>query len=55
MTKQEITAKVQRLRISYTDDEVSKMIGLSKPTLYTRIKTNKWKVSEIYLIEKLQK
>ena len=55
MTKQETTAKVQRLRISYTDGEVAKLIGLSKPTLYSRLKSNKWKVSEIFLIEKLKK
>ena len=54
MTKLETTAKVQRLRISYSDEEVCKKIGITKPTLYSRIANHKWKVSEIYLIEKLK-
>jgi predicted DNA-binding transcriptional regulator AlpA len=54
MTKLEATAKVQRLRISFTDEEVVKKIGISKPTLYTRISNHNWKVSEIFLIEKLK-
>ena len=54
MTKLETTAKVQRLRISYSDADVCKKIGITKPTLYSRIANHKWKVSEIYLIEKLK-
>lgn len=53
MTKLETTAKVQRLRNSYTDEELIKKIGISKPTLYSRIANHKWKTSEIFLIEKL--
>lgn len=53
MTKLEATAKVQRLRLSYKDHDLIKMIGISKPTLYTRIVQHNWKVSEIFLIEKL--
>lgn len=54
MTKLEATAKVQRLRTSFTDEEVVKKIGISKPTLYARISNHNWKVSEIFLIEKLK-
>lgn len=54
MTKTEITSKIQRLRLSFTDDEVAKRIGISKPTLYVRIKRCNWKTSEVYLIEKLK-
>ncbi len=53
MTKLETTAKVQRLRISYTDEELSKKIGITRPTLNSRVANHKWKVSEIFLIEKL--
>lgn len=53
MTKLETTTKVQRLRLSYLDDELCKKIGITKPTLYSRISNHKWKVSEIFLIEKL--
>ncbi len=53
MTKLETTAKVQRLRLSYNDEDLIKKIGISKPTLYSRIANHKWKVSEIFLIEKL--
>lgn len=54
MTRLEVTAKVQRLRTSFTDEELIKKIGISKPTLYTRIAKHNWKVSEIYLIERLK-
>lgn len=54
MTKLEATSKAQRLRLSYTDDELAKKIGISKPTLYVRIAQHNWKVAEIFLIEKLK-
>ena len=54
MTKLEVTAKVQRLRISFTDEDLVKKIGISKPTLYARISKHNWKVSEVFLIEKLK-
>lgn len=53
MTKLETTAKVERLRLSYKDEDLIKKIGISKPTLYARIANHKWKTSEIFLIEKL--
>lgn len=54
MTKFECTSKIQKLRHYNTDDEVCKKIGISKPTLYVRLKTNNWKVSEVYLIESIK-
>lgn len=53
MTKLEATTKVQRFRNSFTDEELSKKIGITKPTLYTRIARHNWKVSELFLIEKM--
>ena len=54
MTKLEATSKVQRMRIHSTDDEVCKRIGISKPTLYVRLKANNWKITEISLINSLK-
>lgn len=53
MTKFEATSKVQRMRNYATDDEVCKQIGVSKPTLYLRLKTHNWKITELSHIEKL--
>jgi hypothetical protein len=53
MTRLEATAKAQRLRLSYTDEELCKKIGITRPTLNSRVLNHKWKVSEIFLIEKL--
>jgi predicted DNA-binding transcriptional regulator AlpA len=53
MNKHNATSKVQKMRNYHTDDEVCKKIGISKPTLYVRLKTHNWKISEIYLIEKI--
>lgn len=54
MTKHDTTRKIQQLRFYKTDFEICKIIGVSKPTLYTRIKQSNWKTSEIYLIERLK-
>lgn len=53
MNKNNATAKIQKMRNYHTDDEICKKIGISKPTLYVRLKIHNWKVSEIYLIEKI--
>jgi DNA-binding XRE family transcriptional regulator len=53
MTKFDITDKVKRLRSQTTDEELAKLLGLSRPTLYQRLKDHKWKVSEIFYISKL--
>jgi len=53
MTKYEATQKVlKRIAIS-TKDEVSKELGISRPTLDARLQWHKWKVSELTHIEKL--
>jgi len=52
MTKFDCTRKIEQMRFYKTDDEVCKIIGISKPTLYTRLKESNWKTSEIFLIEK---
>lgn len=54
MTKFECTNKVQKIRHYKTDDEVVKIIGITKPTLYVRLKENNWKTAEIFLIEKYE-
>jgi len=53
MTNFETTQKVKRLRSKSTDDELAGKIGISKPTLYTRLQKNNWKKSEIHLIQTL--
>jgi len=54
MTKLEATVKVNKLRICYTDAELAKKIGISKPTLYARLSNHKWKTAEIFLIDSLK-
>lgn len=54
MTRLEATSKIQRLRLSFTDDDLVKKIGITKPTLYARISKHNWKVAEIFLIDKLK-
>jgi len=53
MTKFEATLKVQKLRNYNTDDDVCKLLGISKPTFYVRIKKHNWKITELSHIEKL--
>ena len=53
MTRFETTQKVQKLRDKNTDDEVCFLIGISKPTLYTRLNRHNWKLSETTHISKL--
>lgn len=47
------TTKVKLLLQKETYEEVAEKIGISRPTLYTRLKKNNWKVSEISHISKL--
>ena len=54
MTKFDCTRKIEQMRFYRTDDEVCKRIGISKPTLYTRLKLSNWKTAEIFLIEDLK-
>lgn len=47
------TDRVYALRENSTDNDLAKLLGISKVTLYTRLRRNNWKVSELALIENL--
>lgn len=51
------TDKVYILRQDKTrnDNELSELLGISKVTLYTRLKLSNWKLSELALIKNLSK
>lgn len=54
MEKHPLTAKVARLRgIKFTDEELSELIGISRPTLYVRLEKSNWKKGELELIKKI--
>ncbi len=53
MTRIEATSKVKLLLIDFTIDEISAKIGISKPTLYTRLSMHNWKLGELALIKTL--
>lgn len=55
MTKYDATQKVKRRIQESTKEEVSKELGISRPTLDARLSFHNWKISEIALIEKLLK
>lgn len=51
------TDKVYKLREDpkTNDNDLSELLGISKVTLYTRLKISNWKKSEIALINNLSK
>jgi len=52
MTGHDATRKVEQMRFYMTDEEVCKKIGISKNTLYKRLRDSKrWKTAEICIIE----
>jgi len=52
MSNHDCTRKVEQFRHYMTDEEVCKKIGISKNTLYKRLRDSKsWKTSEIHTIE----
>ncbi len=53
MTKSEATTLAKTLLVSYTVDELSKKLDISKPTLYKRFAENNWKLGEIELLKKI--
>jgi hypothetical protein len=53
MTNYEATMKIKRKLDFETKEEISKQIGISRPTLDARLQWHNWKISEIALIEKL--
>ena len=50
IVRNETTSKVVKLRAKYTDDTVCEMIGISKPTLYKRLKDHNWPKAQKLLI-----
>ena len=51
----ETTKKILRHRGNpYTDEQLAEKIGISKPTLYVRLRLHNWKKSEVYLINKIE-
>lgn len=62
MKKQPTTDQLEATNSAYklrdqaqNDDTLAKDFGISKVTLYTRLKTSNWKKSEIALIKALSK
>lgn len=53
MTKLETTQKVQKIRFKYSDEETATKIGMSRNTMYKRLKSHNWKITEISHIEKI--
>lgn len=48
------TEKVRKLKGGVRDDnELAKLINLSKGTMYTRINKHNWKISEMFYIDHL--
>lgn len=53
MNQKEATLKVQGLKGNIPDDKLAEKIGISKPTLYTRLVKSNWKKGEIELIKNM--
>ena len=53
MTKYDASQRVKRLLCFKSQEEIAKKIGITRPTLNSRLERNNWKVSELFLIEKL--
>lgn len=53
MTQKEATLKVKALKGNVSDELLSDKIGISKPTLYTRLVKDNWKKGEIEIIKNL--
>jgi len=53
MTKETATQKARDLLLNMTYEELSKKIGISRPTLYLRLLEKNWKLGEIALLEKM--
>jgi hypothetical protein len=53
MTRLEATSKAKLLLIDFTVEDLAKNIGITKPTLYTRLAEHNWKLGEIALLERM--
>lgn len=51
----EVTKKLEELKrsLSISDERLCSMIGISKPSLYAKKKSHKWKKSEAFMIMNL--
>ena len=47
------TKKVLKLKEGTTSDKLADMLGIAKPTLYTRLERQNWKKTELALINLL--
>lgn len=52
LTKLEATTKAHLLLIDLTKDQLAEKLGITKPTLYTRLAEHNWKLGEIAILEK---
>ena len=53
MNDYEATVKVVKLRLENNDRQLSEMLGMSRTTMYKRLKEKKWKLAERHLIKDL--
>lgn len=53
LTNLEATTKVKRLLTEKTYEQMADDIGISKPTLFTRLSLHNWKKGEKALIQKM--
>jgi hypothetical protein len=53
LTNLEATTKVKRLLTEKTYEQMAEDIGISKPTLFTRLSLHNWKKGEKALIQKM--
>ncbi len=53
MTQAEATFKAKLMLIECSVDTLAKKIGITKPTLYTRLSEHNWKKGEIALLERM--
>ena len=48
------TDEVYKLREDRNDNELAELLGISKVTLYTRLKRSNWKKAELALVNSLK-
>lgn len=53
LTNLEATTKVKRLLTNKTYEKMAEDIGITKPTLFTRLSLHNWKKGEKALIQKM--
>jgi len=53
MTNKEATLKVKGFKGNVSDEVLAEKIGISKPTLYTRLVNENWKKGEVKIIKQM--